>query len=135
MKLKEIRGYRNIGQAEFAKKVGTTSPMMSNFENYKCIPVPNMLKRMCDILECRVSDIYEDEEIYIKKNNNLITRVRKQKQEYKLTVSLPEEARGVFTPVNLRKCGYHSLKDFIWHCYKRFEKQLAIINKKTIIKK
>lgn len=135
MKLKEVRSYRNIGQAEFAERVGTTSPMMSNFENYKCIPVPNMLKRMCDILECDMSDIYEDEEIYIKKNNNLIIRVRKQKQEYKLTVSLPEEAREVFTPTNLRKCGYHSLKDFIWHCYKRFEKQLAIINKKTIIKK
>ena len=134
MKLKAVRSYREIGQAEFAKKVGTTAPMMSNFENYKCVPVPSMLKRMCEILNCKISDIYSDDEIYIKKEaKNLIAKRIEQKLYYKLTVRMPDYTRELLTLKNLRMCGYHSLTDFIWHCCKRFERQLAVVRKKMIL--
>ena len=132
MNLQEVRRLKNIEQADLAQKVGTNAPMMSNFEHYKCLPVPQMLKKMCEILQCEISDIYSNEEIYINKasSNNLIAKIRKEKEVYKLTVSLPDAMRKLLTPDNLMKCGYHSLKDFIWHACRRFEKHLAIVNKK-----
>ena len=133
MNLQTIRQQKNIEQADLAKRVGTNAPMMSNFEHYKCLPVPNMLKQMCEILQCSVSDIYASEELYITSistKNLIANKVNNVKEFYKLTVSLPDAMRKLMTSENLMKCGYHSLKDFIWHCCRRFEKQLAIVNKK-----
>lgn len=129
MNLQSVRQSKNIEQAELAKQVGTNAPMMSNFEHYKCLPVPRMLKMMCEILHCEISDIYSNEELYIttlKRN-----RVPEEKRIfYKLTVSLPDSMRNLLSQNNLERCGYHSLKDFIWHACKRFEKQLYAVNKK-----
>ena len=131
MNLQEVRRLKNIEQADLAQRVGTNAPMMSNFEHYKCLPVPQMLKKMCEILQCNVSDIYSNEEIYINKaSHNLIAKASNEKEFYKLTVCLPDAMRKLLSPDNLMKCGYHSLKDFVWHACKRFEKHLAIVNKK-----
>lgn len=133
MKLQEKRMEKNIEQAELAKRIGTNAPMMSNFEHYKCLPIPTMLKAICKELGCSLSDLYERGEIYVdvKSQQKTSLDVTEHKEVYKLTVSLPNELRNMLTQKNLELCGYHSLKDFIWHCCKRFEKQLAIVNKKT----
>lgn len=133
MKLQEIRRERGFEQAEFAKKIETSAPMMSCFENYKCIPVPEMLKKICEVLECNIEDIYEKKEIFVdsKEFKGQLKVKATTKSIYKLTVELPNSTRNVLTQNNLEKCGYHSLKDFIWHCCKRFERQLSIINKKS----
>jgi len=121
MNLQERRRELNIEQATLAKKVGTNAPMMSNFENYRCLPIPAMLKAICKELKCDVLDIYKQHEIYISKT---CRKGEKDKPEYyRLTADLPNEAREVFSSKNLQKCGYHSLKDFIWHCYKWLEKR------------
>lgn len=134
MNLQKIRTSRNIEQAELARQIGTTAPMMSYFEHYKCLPVPEMLTQICNILKCNISDLYEDKEIYLKTVTNgcshLKVEDRKEPTIYKLTVRLPETKRNILTQENLQKCGYHSLKDFIWHCVLRFEKQLATTTKK-----
>lgn len=136
MKLKEKRNEFNIEQADLAKRVGTNAPMISCFEHYKCLPTPDMLKTICEVLRCDVLDIYESDEIYIKvtKSNNCTSTKSKESKTYRLTADLPNYAREILNLKNLEKCGYHSLKDFIWHCFKRFEKQLKIIEKEKATK-
>lgn len=135
MKLQDRRRECGIEQADLASRVGTNAPMMSNFERYKCIPIPKMLEAICKELNCGIEDIYERGEIYLsiredKKDKSLCVTARREPAVYKFSVRLPDEARKTFTQENLEKCGYHSLKDFAWHCWKRFEKQLAIVSKK-----
>jgi transcriptional regulator with XRE-family HTH domain len=134
LKLKERRLERKLEQQDLASRVGTNAPMMSNFERYKCLPIPVMLKEICKQLDCSVDDLYERGEIYIDGRaagkKPFGAEVRQEPSVYKLSVRLPDEARAVLTQANLEKCGYHSLKDFVWHSYKRFEKQLAIVQEK-----
>lgn len=134
MKLKEKRKELNIEQTDLAVHVGTNVPMISNFERYKCLPVPTMLKAICKVLKCEVLDIYEANEIYIKEadiKSQLKVALREKPCVYRLTADLPNYAREILNSKNLEKCGYHSLKDFIWHCFKRFEKRLKAIEKAT----
>ena len=132
MNLQECRRKANIEQADLAKRVGTNAPMMSNFEHYKCLPIPSMLVAMCKELKCEIGDIYKDDEIYIKTSSN--TRTEKSKSSsggliYQLSGRLPIEKRELFSKINLKKCGYNSIQDFIEKCVKAFEKKLNVINK------
>jgi len=133
LRLQEKRNELNIEQLELARNVKTNAPMMSNFEHYKCLPVPEMLKAICRELKCEVWEIYDYDEIFVdtrKIHKQLKVDDGQEPQIYKLTVELPNSTRKVLTQTNLEKCGYQSLKDFVWHCFKRFEKQLAILNSK-----
>lgn len=130
MKLQEKRRECGLEQSDLAKRVGTNAPMMSNFENYKCLPIPTMLDAICKELKCERQDIYKDNELYTKSKTQRSQKTKIELATYKLTVSLPNEARRIFTQENLRKCGYHSLKDFIWHCYLHFQKKVEKINEK-----
>lgn len=135
MKLQSKRLEKGIEQADLAVRVGTNAPMMSNFERYKCIPIPTMLNDICKELECNIDDIYDNNEFYFPIRDNSLSshkRIKKEQKIYYFSVRLPKEARDTFTQANLEKCGYHSLKDFAWHCWQGFEKQLSIINKKGI---
>lgn len=131
MKLQEKRRERGLEQADLAKRVGTNAPMMSNFENYKCLPIPTMLTKICEELNCERQDIYTDNELYVKKQKiQRNSEMRAEPDVYKLSVRLPDKAREMFTQENLEKCGFHSLKDFIWHCYLQFEKMVRKAEKK-----
>ena len=131
MKLQEKRRERGLEQVDLAKRVGTNAPMMSNFENYRCLPIPSMLERICKELNCERQDIYRDNELYVKtKKTQGSSEMRAEPEVYKLSVRLPDKARKVFTQENLEKCGFHSLKDFIWHCYIQFEKMVREAEKK-----
>lgn len=123
MELQERRRERGLEQADLAKRIGTNAPMMSNFENYKCLPVPKMLAKICEELHCTRQDIYSDNELYVLNRKGQINSTERAEPEvYKLSVRLPDRAREMLTQENLEKCGYHSLKDYIWHCYLHFER-------------
>lgn len=132
-KLQERRRELGIEQVELAKQVNTTAPMISYFENYRCLPIPKMLEEICEVLDCDVLDIYEEKELYIKsKTTTRDIRVRdvETRSVYRLTADLPNYAREILSSKNLEKCGYHSLKDFIWHCFKNFERRLKKLQNK-----
>ena len=65
MQLRAMRIRKGRQQKELAKAIGTDEPMMSKFENYKCLPIPPMMKALCDELGCEVGDIYEPHEIFL----------------------------------------------------------------------
>ena len=124
MKLHEMRLQRNLQQKDLAILVDTDEPMISRFENYKCLPIPPMMSAILSALDCDLSDIYENKEITYK---------RKQREPaelncYKLTVRLPKEAKE-FLNLALRKCGYRDVTYWIYRCYERLQKQYEIITK------
>lgn len=129
MKLQEIRLKAGVEQADLAKKVGTNAPMMSNFEHYKCLPVPNMLVRICAELKCNVLDIYEKNEIYSQTKGSNGAR-KNSSDVYNLQARLPNEAREVLTSENLKLLGYRNITDFINKCYLKFERRLKLIKQK-----
>ena len=45
-KLRQVRIAKGRQQKELAQKIGTDEPMMSRFENFKCLPIPSMLARL-----------------------------------------------------------------------------------------
>ena len=52
MRLREIRKAKGRQQKELAEKIGTDEPMMSKFENYKCLPIPSMMRKLLKELGC-----------------------------------------------------------------------------------
>ena len=133
LNLQKLRLEKKVEQADLAKKIGTNAPMLSNFEHYKCLPIPEMLEKICDVLGCKASDIYSDEEIYVRGAAKTTREVAKSCDYgfYQLSVSLPNEKRAILTKANFKKCGYKNMKDFVVDCIKRFEKRLKKVNEKT----
>lgn len=125
MKLKEVRASKGLQQRHLADLIGKSVPMLSYIENYLFLPIPETLKKICEVLECEVLDIYEKDEIYIKPKR--VTKAKESPDVYKLSVRLPNEARDKLTQANLEKCGYKNLTDYILQCYKRFVAQLSYI--------
>lgn len=128
-RLKEIRIAKGRQQKELALKIGTDEPMMSRFENYKCLPIPSMLIKLTEELECNVEDIYQPHEIYSSARPKSASAPKKANNEtYRVTVKLRPEAREVLKTV-LKKCGYKDITDWINRCYERtvrkYEKVLA----------
>jgi transcriptional regulator with XRE-family HTH domain len=132
--LQERRRELNVEQLDLATRVGTNAPMMSAFEHYKCLPIPSMLKAIAKELNCKITDLYSIDEIYIQQENSTTKRriVNLEPLIYKLTVELPNSARDILTQRNLEQLGYHSIKDFVWQCLKKFEIKLSKKQEKTI---
>ena len=114
MKLKQIRIAKGRQQKELAIKIGTDEPMMSKFENYKCLPVPSMMKRLTEELGVSVDDIYEPHEVYYQGARAKASAPKKKAEEevYHLTVNLPPEAREFFKTA-LKKCGFKDITAWV----------------------
>lgn len=104
------------------KAIGTDEPMMSRFENYKCLPVPEMMRALLRELDCSIEDIYEPHEVYLQMT--VAPKKRKHKSNvYRLTAELPKEAKDLLNSGALQKCGYKDITAWVNHCYERFKKQ------------
>jgi DNA-binding Xre family transcriptional regulator len=125
MKLQEQLLNRGITSKELAEKIGVDAPMISKFANYKCLPIPQMLNAMCEVLGCTWEDIYSDKELYVKPTKQ---KSSKRVGYYKLTVELPQEAKEFFK-MAIKKCGYKDITDWIAHCYKNLQIRYKIIER------
>lgn len=126
MQLQQQITKAGISSKDFAELIGTDAPMVSRFTHYKCLPIPEMLKVMCQVLNCRPEDIYTNKELYYKPTKQ---KTKKETDKYKLTVSLPKEAQA-FLKKALKKCGYRDITDWILRSYARLQKQFEIIEAK-----
>ena len=123
-KLRAIRIAKGRQQKELAQKIGTDEPMMSRFENFKCLPIPSMLSRLTEELGCTVDDIYEPHEIYLQGVTVKASapKAKKNTEVYHLTVNLPPEAREFFKTA-LKKLGYKDITDWANRCFERTRRQ------------
>lgn len=130
MRLKQLRISQAIQQKELAKLVGVDEPMMSKFENFKCLPTPSIMSSLCKSLSCSVKDIYDTSEIsYVIQGKKSTTTT--ENEVYHLTVNLPREAREFFR-TQLKECGYRDITDWVNQCYKRLlRKHEKLQQKKT----
>ncbi len=126
MNLKKIRLSRGMSQKELASSVGIDEPMLSKFENYKCMPIPSTMSQILDKLNCELKDVYSNEEIYVKTKST--KKDVKRQQHYKLTVRLPQKAKYKLNKC-LRKCGYKDITYWIYRCYEELLKQYEVIEK------
>lgn len=124
MKLRELRLRRGMQQKDLATAIGINAPMLSNFENYKCLPIPRMLKALCGVLECEPSDIYERHEIALQvaqmSCKDSVANV--ESEVYRLTANLPRRAQ-LFFKDNLQKLGYRNITEWANTCFENLEKQ------------
>ena len=123
-KLRAIRIAKGRQQKELAQKIGTDEPMMSRFENFKCLPIPSMLSKLTEELGCTVDDIYEPHEIYLQGVTVKASapKAKKNTDVYHLTVNLPPEAREFFKTA-LKKLGYKDITDWANRCFERTRRQ------------
>lgn len=123
MRLREIRKAKGRQQKELAEKIGTDEPMMSKFENYKCLPIPSMMRKLLKELGCsRVEEIYEPHEVYLQlaSINATVAKEEKESDIYKLTATLPKGAKAIFDKA-LKPLGYRSITDWVKQCFERLE--------------
>ena len=115
MRLREIRKAKGRQQKELAEKIGTDEPMMSKFENYKCLPIPSMMRKLLKELGCsRVEEIYEPHEVYLQlaSINATVAKEKKESDIYKLTATLPKGAKAIFDKA-LKPLGSRSITDWV----------------------
>ncbi len=75
MRLKEVLEEKHKKAKVLAQEIGADEPMISKFANYKCLHIPVQMEKICESLDCQISDIYQDEEIYYKQaHKNLFCR-------------------------------------------------------------
>ena len=111
MNLKQFRLQKGIKAKELAEAIETDEPMISKFENFKCLPTPDKMKGICEVLKCSIDDIYEKNEYtFVAKKKK---RTTEEAGFYKLTVKLNTTDKELFDGEFLRMCGYTCLKDLI----------------------
>ncbi len=71
MRLREIRKAKGRQQKELAEKIGTDEPMMSKFENYKCLPIPSMMRKLLKELGCSRVEEIDVFDFFIEKSYNI----------------------------------------------------------------
>lgn len=122
MKLKEVRLRKGLPQKDVAKAIGTDGPMLSRFENYKCLPIPPMMHLLLQVLACDVGDIYEPSEIYTQPVSGQTRKRKRRSDVYRLTAELPEEARAFLNGGALQELGFKDITAWVNDCYERLQK-------------
>lgn len=122
MNLRELRIKNGIKAKELAEKVGTDEAMMSRFENYKCLPTPPTMAKLCDELSCVPTDIYDSSEMYYQAPAHKTKRLSRVNIVYHLTADLPVEARE-WLKEHLTMMGYLSVTEWINDCYRALKEQ------------
>lgn len=57
IKLRQMRISKGMTQVDLAKSMGVTQQTISHWENKRREPKFSMIKKLCEIFECNISDI------------------------------------------------------------------------------
>lgn len=58
LSLKAWRANKGLTQSEVADKIGITKDTLSSWERYKTFPDFIALKKLCEIYDCKLDDIF-----------------------------------------------------------------------------
>lgn len=125
-KYKEIREKRGLQARQVAEAAGVDVTMLSRFENYRALPIPEDFRKILAALGCFAADVYSPNEVLLLPETNSVrttggARVQSEPDEYKMTVRLSNECREVLTKEVLHKCGYKNIGAWITECIYRLK--------------
>lgn len=128
MTVKSVRESRGLTQKDVAQALGMDVPLVSKIEGYRCLPIPKDMAILTELLDCEISDLYTSKEITFGKKK------KKQSEDvYKVCVRFPSETKERIKEL-FKECGYHSVSDWVYACFRRLEKQAEIIKKARAVK-
>lgn len=141
-RIKEFRERAKITQLELAKSLKTTRPIVSYFEHYECLPTPEQLHNLLNILNCNINDLYQKNEITYKDNRNIqcihakteciqTVGVNSRVNTYNFCVRVHRDDFPLLTKNTLAECGYNSLREFLFQAYKVLQKRYNKIKKEA----
>ena len=119
MRLKEKRLASGLKAKALGRAVGLDESMISRFENYRCLPTPPDMERLCRELGCTVRDLYDPAEI----RYAAPPRAGDAPCVYRLTVDLPPEARERVREA-VKLLGYANMTAWIEDCYVKLMRRM-----------
>ena len=123
--IKDKRIEQGLTQQELAKRLDKDVPLISKFENFVCLPVPEDAHRLASVLNCNILEIYDEAEItFIQKTKSTKKPKDCDLNSYKLTAELPRDAVNWLTKENLSLLGFASIRAWANDCYERFVKRI-----------
>ena len=136
-RLQEVRLEREYSQQEIVSPLREAgyridSSLLSKIENDICLPTPPMADKLCSILTCTLSDLYQPEELTfdlvpketkISPSNGLAGS--KGRTERKIQFRLTEYALQVFTSGALEVCGYRTKTEWFYECVRQLEEKAS----------
>jgi transcriptional regulator with XRE-family HTH domain len=128
MNLKILRRKKGYRQSDLAKKLNTSTMILSLLENYDVIPTPKMMVDIEDALESDRLEIYNKKDIQLIKRKNTKFNVPDDYEYYHVHVRLPKAYKELLTKENFRKAGYGSLTHWLYHKIRNFQRQLKHID-------
>lgn len=131
-KFKELREEKGLQAKQVAERAGVDVTMYSRFENYRALPIPTDFEKILGALNCTPNEVYDPDEVQLLPNATKVeatggVRTARQPDEYKMTVRLGNNHRGVLTKEVLQKCGYKSINEWVIACVERLKKQYDAI--------
>lgn len=125
-RIRELRIAKNLQQKELAESIGTDESMMSKIERFHCLPIPDMMTKLTDALDCKVDDIYEPIEVLFKMPKQ--SKKRNRRNTYHMSVYLPAEAKSFFHKA-LPKLGYKDITEWVTIGYEKLKRQYEAMEK------
>ncbi len=114
--LKRVRRERGLKAKELATMVGTDAPMISRIEHGLCLPIPEMMTRILEVLECEITDVFTPEQVTYKELKAKSAEEKKPAPEfYRLSARLPREAKD-FILRAVKALGYKGVQEWVCAC-------------------
>ncbi len=128
VRIKEKRIEQGLTQPQLAKSINKDVPLISKFENFVCLPIPEDATKIAKTLKCTtILELYDEEDLNLLKSTKLKSKKKRDAIEllvYRLTADLPRDAISWLTKENLQLLGFSSIKDWANACFDKFKKRV-----------
>lgn len=115
-KFKKFRLNKGIEAKAIAEMLGFNKVLMSLVETNKLLLFPKDLRKVTHYLNCEFEDLYDEKDLYIKKQVNVQpTELREKERELycRPTFRIPRSLEKVFSKENVQKVGYLNKTDWL----------------------
>lgn len=128
VRIKEKRIEQGLTQPELAKSINKDVPLISKFENFVCLPVPEDATKLAKTLKCTtILELYDEEDLKFLNQQQSKPKKKRDATEllvYRLTADLPRDAINWLTKENLQLLGFSSIRDWANNCFDKFKKRV-----------
>lgn len=123
MLIKEYLAKENKQQKQLAEALNIDKRDINKIVNYKCLPLPEQARKICEFLSCNILDIYNKKEIDLVKGTTKASRNNEDNLYYRLSVRINKTDCDCLKLKNLQKLGYKTLKEWVLDCMQKLKEQ------------